>query len=163
MSQAMVRRRCTGRDNGTVDWWRRWMPGPKRGVARGVVVYGHPHVPDPDHLHELLGRCEQLRRWARMHGLVLSGIPEDLELLDQVIDELSPMEPSAQGNEAGLFLGTVILASVAGTRWRVWPNAHPVIRLASGRELDVVAMGNDRVRKGTPRLITVFTDAAADH
>lgn len=52
-------------------------PGPKRGVARGVAVYGHPHDPDPDHLHELLGRCEQLRRWARMHGLVLSGIPED--------------------------------------------------------------------------------------
>lgn len=159
----MVRRRCTGRDNGTVDWWRRWMPGPKRGVARGVAVYGHPHGPDPDHLHELLGRCEQLRRWARMHGLVLSGIPEDLELLDQVIDELPPMEPPAPGNEAGLFLGTVILASVAGARWRVWPNAHPVIRLASGRELDVVAMGNDRVRKGTPRLITVFADAAADH
>jgi hypothetical protein len=60
-----------------------WLPGPKRGVA----VYGHPHGPDPDQLDELLGRCKGLRSWARMRGLVLSGIPEDLELLDQAIDE----------------------------------------------------------------------------
>ena len=71
--------------------------------------------------------------------------------------------PTWRRAQAGLFLGTVILARVAGARWRVWPNAHPVVRLPSGRELDVVAMGNDRVRKGTPRLITVFADAAAYH
>lgn len=152
--------RCAGRDNGTVEWWRRWMPGPKRGVARGVAVSGHPHGPDPDHLHELLGRCEELRSWARMHGLALSGIPEDLELLDQAIDELPTEGELPPGSEAGLFLGTVIIACVAGACWRVWPNGHPVIRLASGRELDVVAMGDDRVSKGAPRFINVFADAA---
>ncbi len=138
------------------------MPGPRRGVARGVAVYGHPRGADPDHLLELLGRCAQLRSWARLHGLVLSGMPEELELLDQVIDELpTDGELPAPGNEAGLFLGTVIVRSVVGAHWRVWPNGHPVIRLASGRELDVVAMGNDRVSKGAPRLMAVFADAAA--
>lgn len=138
------------------------MPGPKRGVARGVAVYGHPNDPDPDHLPELLGRCEQLRNWARKHGLVLKGTPEDLELLDQLIDEYPTDGPTpARGNEAGLFLGTVIITSVAGARWRVWPNGHPVIRLESSRELDVIAMGNDRMNKGAPRLLAVFADAAA--
>ena len=65
------------------------------------------------------------------------------------------------GNEAGLFLATVIIASVAGARWRVWPNGHPVVRLASGRELDAVAVGDDRVSKGAPRLTAAYADAAA--
>ncbi len=154
--------RRAGKDNGTVDWWRRWIPGPRRGAARGVAVYGHPRSPNPDQLQELLGRCEELRSWARMHGLALSGIPEDLEPLDQAIGEWpADARLPALGNETGLFLGTVIIASVVGARWRVWPNGHPVIRLASGRVLDVVAMGNDRVSKGAPRLIDVFADAAA--
>jgi hypothetical protein len=136
------------------------MPGPKRGMARGVAVYGRPRGPDPDQLYELLGRCQELRRWAQ--GLALSGVPGDLELLDRAIDErLTDRQPAALGNEAGLFLGTVITASVAGASWRIWPNGHPVIRLASGRELDVVAMGNDRLSRGTPRLIDVFADAAS--
>ena len=144
-----------------MDWWRRWMPGPKRGLARGVAVYGRPGGPDTDQLRELLGRCEELRRWARMRGLALSGIPEDLELLDQAIDEpAAGGQPPAPGNEAGLFLGSVIVTSIAGAHWRLRPNGHPIIRLASGRELDVVAMGNDRVSKGAPRLREVLADAA---
>lgn len=142
--------------------WRRWMPGPKHGVARGVAVYGIPHGPGPDHLDELLGRCERLRGWARAHGFILTGVPEDLELLDQAIDEWSnDAQGALLGTEAGLFLGTVIIASVAGARWRVWPNGHPVVRLASGRELDAVAVGDDRVSKGVPRLTAAFADAAA--
>jgi len=43
----------------------------------------------------------------------------------------------------------------------VWPNGHPVVRLASGRELDVVAMGATRVREGTPQLADAFADAAS--
>ena len=65
------------------------------------------------------------------------------------------------GNEAGLFPATVIIASVAGARWRVWPNGHPVVRLASGRELDAVAVGDDRVSKGAPRLTAAYAGAAA--
>jgi Family of unknown function (DUF6278) len=143
--------------------WRRWMPRPKHGIARGVVVYGVPHGPDPDRLDELLGRCDKLRGWVRFRGgFALSGVPEDLELLDQAIDEWhDDGQIATLGNEVGLFLGTVIIASVPGARWQLWPNGHPVLRLASGREVDVVALGGDRVSKGTPRLTRAFADAAA--
>jgi uncharacterized protein DUF6278 len=141
--------------------WRRWMPGPKHGVARGVAVYGVPGGLDPGHLEELLSRCERLRSWAWARGFVLSGVPEDLEVLDQAIDERHRDGGiAALGNEAGLFLGAVIIASVAGAGWRMWPNGHPVVRLASGRELDVVAVSDDRVSKGAPRLTEAFADAA---
>jgi hypothetical protein len=43
----------------------------------------------------------------------------------------------------------------------MWPNGHPVVRLRSGRELDVVALGNSRVTSGHPRLARAFADAAA--
>jgi hypothetical protein len=36
-----------------------------------------------------------------------------------------------------------------------------VVRLSSGRDLDVVAMANDRVSKGAPLLADVYADAAA--
>jgi hypothetical protein len=55
----------------------------------------------------------------------------------------------------------VIVATIAGARWRLWPNGHPVVRLASGRDLDVAAMASDRVGKGVPLLVDVYTDAAA--
>jgi hypothetical protein len=129
-----------------------------------MVVYGNTRDLDADTLGDLLGGCERLRSWARRRGFALSGTPEDLELLDQAIDE-QPIggfdAPRALAeSEVGLFLGTVIIESLAGARWRLWPNGHPVIRLASGRELDVVAMGTARVSKGVPRLTDAFADAA---
>jgi hypothetical protein len=131
-------------------------------MARGVAVYGVPRGPNPDHLDELLGRCERLRSWATTHGLALSGAPDDLDLLDQAIDEWDEdAQIAALGNEAGLFLGTVIIGSIPGARWRVWPNGHPVVRIALGRELDVVAVANARVSLGAPRLADAYADAAA--
>jgi hypothetical protein len=38
----------------------------------------------------------------------------------------------------------------------------PVVRLASGRDLDVTAMASERVSKGAPRLADIYADAAAD-
>ena len=32
-----------------------------------------------------------------------------------------------------------LVTAVDGARWQVWPIGHPVVRLASRRELDVVA------------------------
>jgi hypothetical protein len=134
-----------------------------------VAVYGVPR-PNPEHLDGLLGRCEQLRTWARAHGFELDGVPDDLALLDQALDEAieqasgelgGPLRIAAVGNQAGLFLGTVIIATVPGARWRMWPNGHPVVRLPSSRDLDVVAMANDRVSKGAPLLADVYADAAA--
>jgi Family of unknown function (DUF6278) len=155
--------------------WRRWIPGPRHGLPRGVAVYGVPGRPDPEQLGELLGRCDQLRAFARAHGFELDGSPEDLGPLDQAIDEAvdeasgqatselgGPSRIGAALSEAGLFLGSVIVATVAGARWRLWPNGHPVVRLASGRDLDVAAMAGERVSKGAPRLADVYAEAASD-
>jgi hypothetical protein len=131
------------------------MAGPKHGVARGVAVYGVPHGPDLEHLDELLDRCERLHGSARAHGFALSSVAEDLELLDWAIDEWhrdGRIGHAALGNEVGLFLGTVIIAGIARARWPVRPNGTRVVHLASGRELDVVAIGDDRMNRGAPRL-----------
>jgi uncharacterized protein DUF6278 len=149
--------------------WRRWIPGPRHGLARRVAVYGVPGRPDPEQLGELLGRCDQLRAFARAHGFELDGSPEDLGPLDQAIDEATdqgtgelggPSRIGAALTEAGLFLGSVIVATVAGARWRLWPNGHPVVHLAPGRDLDVAAVASDRVNRGAPRLADVYADAA---
>jgi hemoglobin len=89
-----LRRRTDGlvrvdddRDNGNVrNGWRRWIPGSKHGLPRSVAVCGVPR-PDADRLDGLLGRCEQLRTWARAHSLELDGAPEELGLLDHALDE----------------------------------------------------------------------------
>jgi Family of unknown function (DUF6278) len=149
--------------------WRRWVPGTKHGLARGVAVYGVPRRPGPGRLDELLGRCEQLRAFARAHGFELDGSPEDLAVLDWAIDEAVAVADRelggrsrvvAIGTEAGLFLGSVVVVTVADARWRLWPNGHPVVRLASGRDLDVAAVASDRVSEGGPRLADVYADAA---
>jgi Family of unknown function (DUF6278) len=115
-----------GRENGNVSSrWRRWIPGSRHGLARGVAVYGVPGCPDLEQLGELLGRCGQLRAFARAHGFELDGSPEDLGPLDQAIDEATdqgtgelggPSRIGAALTEAGLFLGSVIVATVAGVR-----------------------------------------------
>lgn len=154
----------SGEDGTVVRHWRRWLPGPKHGVARGVVVFGSPgYVRDLDGLNELLARWPALRSWADGRGLALSGVPEDLQLLDQEIGE-QPHDAVMQAlaAEVGLFLGTVIINSAAGARWRVWPNGHPVILTASGRELDVVAIVSRRFSTDRPRLADVYADVVAD-
>lgn len=123
--------------------------------------------PGAEQLNELLGRCDRLRTWARAHGFELEDVPEDLGLLDQAFEEAINQGGSGLGGplpvagEAGLFLGTVIIATIPGARWRVWPNGHPVVRLLPGRDLDVVAMAHDRVTRGVPLLAAAYASAAA--
>jgi hypothetical protein len=141
--------------------WRRWLPGPKHGVARGVAVFGNPgYARDVAGLSEHLGRLPALRSWAESHGLALSGVPEDLDLLDELIGE-QPHDAvvSALVGEVGLFLGTVIINSAPGARWRVWPNGHPVIVTPAGREPDVVALANGRFGTDRLRLADIYADA----
>ena len=103
----------------------------------------------------MLGRCDLLRAWARTRGWELEDTPDDLRLLDLAIGEArgelgGPARIARLGPDAGLFLSTVLLATVPAARWRLWPNGHPVMRLPSGRDLDVVAIASDRVTKGGP-------------
>jgi hypothetical protein len=151
-------------ENGTVvSQWRQWLPGPKHGVARGVAVFGRPgFARDVDGLNEVLGRCPALHSWAEGRGLALSGVPEDLQMLDQELDgqpDDALLTPPA--GEVGLFLGSVIVNSAVGAQWRVWPNGHPIVVTTSGRELDVVALANRRLSTDGARLADVYADAVA--
>ena len=145
--------------------WRRWLRGPKHGLARKAIVYGVPRHPGPEHLHALLGQYKSLQEWGRLQGFDLDPVPEDLAVLDEAIDRFIEedgrhRQMSAVESEAGPFLGTVIVSTIHGAHWRLWPNGHPVVRLASGRDLDVIALADDRLRSGQPRLATVYADAA---
>jgi Family of unknown function (DUF6278) len=149
--------------------WLRWIPGAKHGPARSVAVFGRPSHPDPTLLAGLLGSCDQLRTWARTgHGLELGNSAGDLPLLDRAFDEAIEVARSEQGGpariaslggQAGLYLGTVIAGSVPGAHWRLWPNGHPVVRLPSGRDLDVVAIATNQISEGSPRLAAAYADA----
>ena len=92
---------------------------------------------------ELLSECELLRVRAGQAGLELDDSPASLEALDQLPPRWrdDPEELPWLGNDAGLYLGTVIVRTVRGAAWHVWPGGHPVVRLASGREINVVEAG----------------------
>ena len=71
-----------------------------------------------------------------------------------------PEELPWLGNDAGLYLGTVIVRTVPGASWDVWPSGQPVVRLASGREIDVVDAGLTWATTGAPELFQVYAEAS---
>jgi hypothetical protein len=156
------------RDNDCMSrFWRQWLPGSKHGVARVVVVHGSPGFQhDAQRLADLLADCRNLRAWAREHGVDLDDTPGSLAALDQALDRMN----QARGvltrgvlrggltNDAGLYLGTVLVRHLPPARWQVWPNGHPVIRLPSGRDLDVVAAVNGQGDTGQSDLALLYTD-----
>jgi len=144
---------------------RRWM-GPKHGPARGVAVYGAKDSVVSRDMTGTVGDSGRLRQWSIDHGVVLDDDAQSLELLDAHIDEWnsdpSHYESVDLGNEVGTYLGNVILENVPGARWRVWPNGHPVIVLASGRELDVTSFVGDRLRRSGPSLHSIYAQASSE-
>ncbi|MEO3974520.1 DUF6278 family protein [Streptomyces sp. CAU 1734] len=111
---------------------------------------------------ELLSECELLRVRAERLGLVLDDSPESLAALDQLPPRWrdDPEELPWLGNDAGLYLGTVIVRTVPGASWHIWPAGHPVVRLASGREIGVVEAGLEWAVNGAPELSQVYAEAA---
>jgi hypothetical protein len=141
---------------------RRWM-GHKHGVARGVVVYGSPGFRDSDGLSDLMLRCNGLRRWAADHDVTLDDGPGSLTRLDEHLDSWNS-DSSHHGsvdlsNEVGKYLGAVILTHAPGSQWKVWPNGHPVIRLSSGKELDVTRLSSERLNNSGMGLTALFNQA----
>jgi hypothetical protein len=137
--------------------------GPKHGVARGTAVYGSASADDPDVLATLMSRCELLRVWSLEHGVQLDDDPESLALVDGHLDAWNA-DASHHGNvdlvnEVGAYLGSVIVAHVAGSTWAVWPNGHPVVRLLTGRDLDVIELVGQRTRHLGSNLASVFASA----
>lgn len=113
---------------------------------------------------ELLAECELLREQADEAGVVLDDSPASLAALDQMQPRWRD-DPEASewlGNDAGLYLGTVILRTVPGAAWRIWPGGHPVVVLPGGRELDVVQMGHGWAADGYPELSAAYAEVRSD-
>jgi hypothetical protein len=134
-----------------LDKWRKWQT-----LANGVSVMA------PEGALDLFAECDLLRAQASAVGIELDDTVASLELLDQLPPRWrdDPDVLSWLGNDAGLYLGTVIVRTVPGAVWQVWPNGQPVVRLASGRELDVVATGHDWAESGTPELSQLYLEAS---
>ncbi|MEE1926905.1 DUF6278 family protein [Streptomyces sp. TRM 70351] len=139
-----------------LDNWRK-----RHRMSRGMAVY-RPGPGDPEGLARLLSDFELLRAQAAGDGVELDGSAASLEALDQLLplwrDDSETL--SRLGNDAGLYLGTVVIRTVRGARWQLWPNGRPVVVLPSGRALDVVTAGQEWAAGGTPGLIQSYAEAA---
>ncbi|MFD6284840.1 DUF6278 family protein [Streptomyces sp. NPDC060205] len=136
--------------------WRK-----KRGPAEGIAVFSDSEA-DHEGVAELLSECELLRSQAQQAGIELDDTAASLEALDQLLPRWRDDEESLPwlGNDAGLYLGTVIVRTVPGALWEVWPNGRPVVRLVSGREIDVVVSGRDWAASGVPELSQLYAEVA---
>lgn len=137
--------------------WRK-----RHGLARGVTVFTDGGDGRHEGLAELLSECELLRAQAQDAGIELDDSAASLEALDQLQPRWRGDEETESwlGNDAGLYLGTVVVRTVAGARWEIWSNGQPVVRLASGREIDVVEAGHDWAAGGVPELSQVYAEIA---
>jgi hypothetical protein len=139
--------------------------GPKHGIARGVAVYGTTTPAGLETVDGPLGNSDRLQVWSRSHGVVLNNDSEGLEALDAHLDEWfadpSHHELFGLANEVGIYLGNVIVKSVAGAHWKVWPNGHPVISFASASEIDVIAKVGERLLSSGSSLPSIYTSASS--
>ncbi|WP_424890352.1 DUF6278 family protein [Streptomyces sp. XH2] len=139
-----------------LDSWRK-RHGPGNGAAPSSAVDR-----DPEGLAELLSECELLRAHAQSAGVVLDDSPASLEALDQLQPrwrddpELVPW----LGNDAGLYLGTVVIRTVRDAGWWIRSDGQPVVRLANGREVDVVEAGQAWAADGAPELSQLYAELA---
>jgi hypothetical protein len=117
---------------------------------------------DPESPNELLSECELLREQAGAVGVELDDTPESLAALDQLLPRWrdDPDITPWLGSDAGLYLGTVIVRTVPGAGWRLWENGQPVVRLPSGRELDVLEEGTSWAETGAPELSQFYAEAS---
>ncbi|MEV0372513.1 DUF6278 family protein [Streptomyces sp. NPDC050636] len=139
-----------------LDKWR------KRPRADHSVSLVESVRADPGSVIELLSECELLRAQAAAAGVELDDSVRSLEALDQLQpvwrDDLEVVP--WLGNDAGLYLGTVLVRTVRGAVWQVRPNGQPVVRLESGREIDVVQAGHDWADVGAPELSQLYAEAS---
>jgi len=123
-----------------------------------------PGTRDPEGIAELLSECELLRSHASRSGVRLDDTAASLEALDQLVPGWRDDEEVLLwlGNDAGLYLGTVIVRTVPGATWDLRSDGQPVIRLQSGREFDVVASGHEWAGSGVPELSQLYAEVAEE-
>ncbi|GAA3803966.1 DUF6278 family protein [Streptomyces phyllanthi] len=135
--------------------WRK-KHGPASDVA--VVSGGGDH----EGIADLLSECELLRSHTDEAGVELDDSAASLEELDQLLPRWRDDEETLPwlGNDAGCYLGTVIVRTVPGAGWAIPPDGQPVVRLASGREIDVVDAGRTWAASGAPELSQLYAEVA---
>jgi hypothetical protein len=137
--------------------------GPKHGVARGVADFSSSDSHGSNVMAGPLPESGRLRTWSLDQGVELTDDLAGLEVLDAHLDrwmaDQTHYESVDLGNEVGIYLGNVILKHVADSRWKAWPNGHPVVALKSGRELDVTSMSNDRLSRSGSSLTSIYSMA----
>ncbi|MDV9173069.1 DUF6278 family protein [Streptomyces sp. W16] len=121
-------------------------------------------IHDAEGIAELLAECELLRSLAAREGIQLDDSASSLEALDQLVPRWRDDEETVSwlGNDAGLYLGTVIVRTVPGAVWEIRPDGQPVVRLVSGREFDVVASGHEWAASGVPELSQLYAEVAEE-
>ncbi|MBM7168882.1 hypothetical protein JQK87_10730 [Streptomyces sp. G44] len=138
-------------------WRRRHSAADAAGEGLAVAFRDNPQG-----VAELFSECELLRSQAAAAGLELDDSPASLTALDQLLPrwrddpELLPW----LGNDAGLYLGTIVVRTVPGATWHVWPGGSPVVRLPSGRDIPVVQAGLDWAVHGAPELSQIYAEAS---
>ncbi|MCE3034262.1 DUF6278 family protein [Streptomyces sp. CMSTAAHL-2] len=123
----------------------------------------HPALPaDPESVAALLSECDLLRAQAARGGIRLDDTPASLEALDQMVPRWRDDAETLPwlGHDAGLYLGTVVVRSVPGAAWRISAGGEPVLRLASGREVEVVDAGRQWAATGVPELSQLYAEIA---
>ncbi|MET7483800.1 DUF6278 family protein [Streptomyces sp. NPDC005538] len=119
---------------------------------------------DPEGIAELLSECQLLRDLAAREGIQLDDTADSLAALDQLVPRWRDDEETLSwlGNDAGLYLGTVIVQTVPGAAWEIRSDGQPVVRLVSGREFDVVASGHEWAASGVPELSQLYAEVAEE-
>ncbi|POX44001.1 hypothetical protein C3489_37210 [Streptomyces sp. Ru71] len=116
----------------------------------------------PEAVAALLSECELLRSQAAQAGVRLDDTAASLEALDQLVPRWRDDAETLPwlGNDAGLYLGTVVVRTLPGAQWEIRPGEPPVVRLASGREIDVVTAGRGWAESGVPELSQLYAEVA---
>ncbi|MFW6691264.1 DUF6278 family protein [Streptomyces sp. MAR4 CNX-425] len=141
-----------------LDNWRR-----RHGSAREPQTSDEAPMVDQEGVTELLSECELLRVQAESAGVELDDTPRSLEELDQLLPgwrddpEITPW----LGSDAGLYLGTVVVRTIPGAEWVIdGGDGAPVVRLSSGREMDVLEIGAGWAANGAPELSQMYGEVA---
>ncbi len=134
----------------------RWRDG--HGPSRAVAVFGLEEEL-PQAIGRLMEQCPSLRAAAGTDAPRLDGSPESLDLVDRILAD-APDPGGRLRTDAANYLGTVLVRSMPGATWRIWPNGHPVVVIGPD-EVDLIAELADR--PADPELTrTVYRRLSAD-
>ncbi|KPH98448.1 hypothetical protein OK074_6276 [Actinobacteria bacterium OK074] len=149
-------------NNSFLDNWRKRRREPPTAVTPEGEADGEAGAADWEGVAALLAECELLRSQAEAAGVELDDSAGSLEALDQLLPRWRDDEETVSwlGNDAGLYLGTVVVRTVPGAAWSIRPGDRPVVRLGTGREIDVVADGQAWAATGLPELSQVYAEVS---